>query len=172
MIVPHPYLECRTYCPLFNFTACTLRLVVSPAVVAIAVTSAAAVSAKARALGASLIDGQSTALEGLAIQPGNGAREVFTFGQLDEAKSPRLTGQLVLDDHGRGHLKPRCGHKFVETGVSGGMRKITYVQFRSHLILQIGAALRHARLPTFRVRTVFTNNQNLSQSQRPSKASE
>jgi hypothetical protein len=48
----------------------------------------------------SLIDGQSSAFEALTIQRADRALSVFTFDQLDKAKTARLATDFVSNYHG------------------------------------------------------------------------
>ena len=94
-IVPQPYLEWRTYCPVFSFMIRPRSsLIVSSAVVPVS-AAPTTLPRKARALWASLVDSQRSALEGLTIQAPDRPLQVLAFGQFDEAESPRLTRFLV-----------------------------------------------------------------------------
>jgi hypothetical protein len=45
--------------------------------------------------------GQSAALQGLTIKPGNGPLHVLALRQFDESEAPRLSRGLVANDDGR-----------------------------------------------------------------------
>src|SRR6516164_8125330 len=94
-IVPQPYLEWRTYCPVFSLMIRPRSsLIVSSAVVPVS-SAPTTLPREARTLRASLVDSQGTALEGLTIQAPDRPLQVFAFGQFDEAESSRLPRHLV-----------------------------------------------------------------------------
>ena len=64
----------------------------------IAVT-ATTISSEVGARRASLVHGQGTTLQRLAVQARDRPRHVLAFGQLDKAKSPRRTRHLVSNHH-------------------------------------------------------------------------
>jgi hypothetical protein len=110
-----------------------MALVIAPAAEPIPITTAAARPGKVRALGASFIDGQGSALEGLSIQACDRPLNVFTLAELDKPEASWRPCHLVTNYHCRGYLKARVGHKFAERGIGSAMREITYEKFSCHI---------------------------------------
>jgi len=98
-------------------------LIISPAAEAIA-TATPAPAAGARKVVArrpSFIDGQGTALEGMSVQPCDGALNVFAIAEFDKAEASWRPCHLVANHHCRGHLKACIGYKFAERRVGRAM---------------------------------------------------
>jgi hypothetical protein len=99
-------------------------LIISPPPEVISAAAAAAAAAgpgEVCALGASFIDGQGAALQGLAIQAGDRALNVFAFAKLDKTESSGSPRHLVADHHCRGYLKTRVGDKLAKRGIGGAV---------------------------------------------------
>jgi len=86
-----------------------------PEVISAATTASGA--REVRAWRPSLVDGQGTALEGLSIQPCDGALNVFAIAEFDKAEASWRPCHLVANHHRRGHLKACIGYKFAERRV-------------------------------------------------------
>jgi len=98
-----------------------MTLIIASTAEPVPITTAAG-SRKIRALGASFIDGQGTALEGLSIQARDCPLDVFAIAELDEAETSRRSCHLVANYHCRGHLKASIGYKLAERRIGRAMR--------------------------------------------------
>ena len=101
-----------------------LKLVVSSAAEVVAATTTAATTAGTReicAWGASFIDGQGTAIECLAIQPGNRPLNILAIGELHKSETPGRPCHFVADHHGGSHLKACIGYEFIQPLIGGAV---------------------------------------------------
>ena len=121
----------------------TQGLIVSPAPEVVPpAASAAGARREVRALGASLIDGQWSAIEGLSIQACDCPLEIFAIAQLDKAKALRSSCHFISNHDRRGHLKSGIGYELSQRRVRRAVRQIAYEKFSRHisLSLQVGKA--------------------------------
>jgi hypothetical protein len=109
-------------------------------------TASAGTSPEVGARRTRFVNGQSAALQGLPIKPGNGPLHVFALRQFDESEAPRLSRSLVANDHGRSYLKACTADELMEFIVCHFVRKIPHEQLLRHEMLPM---VRRPRSATF-----------------------